>query len=78
MEGDLEYNNDFRGTYATLIERWMGLDSKPIVGGSFEQLWLLIGVKGASTGPHPLPLWLCGQPDRLKVVWDLGCKTFNP
>ena len=37
VEGDLEYNNDFRGTYATLIERWMGLDSKPIVGGSFEQ-----------------------------------------
>ena len=38
MEGDLHYNNDFRGTYATLLERWMGLDSKPIVGGSFEQL----------------------------------------
>ena len=41
VEGDLEYNNDFRGTYATLIERWMGLDSKPIVGGSFEQLGFL-------------------------------------
>ena len=38
LEGDLQYNNDFRGTYATLLERWMGLDSKPIVGGSFEQL----------------------------------------
>jgi uncharacterized protein (DUF1501 family) len=38
MEGDLHYNNDFRSTYATLLERWMGLDSKPIVGGSFEQL----------------------------------------
>jgi uncharacterized protein (DUF1501 family) len=38
MEGDLHFNNDFRGTYATLLERWMGLDSKPIVGGSFEQL----------------------------------------
>ena len=38
MEGDLHYNNDFRGTYATLLERWMGLDSKPIVGGTFEQL----------------------------------------
>ena len=38
MEGDLHYNNDFRGTYATLLERWMGLDSRPIVGGSFEQL----------------------------------------
>jgi uncharacterized protein (DUF1501 family) len=38
MEGDLHYNNDFRGTYATLLERWMHLDSKPIVGGTFEQL----------------------------------------
>jgi len=38
LEGDLHYNNDFRGTYATLLERWMGLDSKPIVGGTFEQL----------------------------------------
>ena len=35
-EGDLKFNNDFRSTYATLIEKWMGLDSKPVVGGSFE------------------------------------------
>ncbi len=38
LEGDLHYNNDFRGAYATLLERWMGLDAKPIVGGRFEQL----------------------------------------
>jgi uncharacterized protein (DUF1501 family) len=38
LEGDLHYNNDFRGTYATLLERWLHLDSKPIVGGTFEQL----------------------------------------
>ena len=38
VEGDLHYNNDFRGTYATLLEKHMGLDSRPIVGGSFEQL----------------------------------------
>jgi len=38
LEGDLNFNNDFRGLYATLMERWMGLDSKPIVNGSFEQL----------------------------------------
>ena len=36
-EGDLQWNNDFRGTYATLLEKWMSLDSKPILGGSFEQ-----------------------------------------
>ena len=38
LEGDLHYNNDFRGLYATLLEKWLGLDSKPIVGGSFEQM----------------------------------------
>ena len=38
LEGDLKYNNDFRGLYATLLERWMGLDSNSIVGGAFEQL----------------------------------------
>jgi uncharacterized protein (DUF1501 family) len=37
-EGDLQWNNDFRGTYATLLEQWMGLDSKAILRGSFEQL----------------------------------------
>jgi uncharacterized protein (DUF1501 family) len=38
LEGDLYFNNDFRGLYATLLERWLGLDSKPIVNGNFEQL----------------------------------------
>ncbi|PKB80336.1 MAG: hypothetical protein BZY88_09020 [SAR202 cluster bacterium Io17-Chloro-G9] len=37
-EGDLAFNNDFRGLYSTLLEKWMGLDAKPIVNGSFEQL----------------------------------------
>jgi len=41
LEGDLHYNNDFRGTYATLLEKWLGLDATPIVGGSFEQLSFL-------------------------------------
>ena len=38
VEGDLQFNNDFRGLYSTILERWMGLDAKPIVGGSFEQM----------------------------------------
>ena len=37
LEGDLHCNNDFRGLYATLLERWMDLDAKPIIGGEFEQ-----------------------------------------
>ena len=37
-QGDLRWNNDFRSTYATLLEKWMGLDSKPILRESFEQI----------------------------------------
>ena len=36
-EGDLQWNTDFRGAYGTLLEDWMGLDAKAILGGSFEQ-----------------------------------------
>ena len=38
LEGDLHFNNDFRGLYSTLLEQWMGLDPQPIVGGNFEQM----------------------------------------
>ena len=38
VEGDLCFNTDFRGVYATLVERWLGLDAVPVVGGHFEQL----------------------------------------
>ena len=41
LEGDLHFNNDFRGLYATLLEKWMGIDSKQVVGGTFEQLDLI-------------------------------------
>ena len=36
-QGDLQWNNDFRGTYATLLEKWMGVDANPVLGGQFEQ-----------------------------------------
>ena len=36
-QGDLRWNNDFRGTYATLLEKWMGVDANPVLGGQFEQ-----------------------------------------
>ena len=38
IDGDLVYNNDFRGTYATLLERWLGVDSKAVLGDTFEQM----------------------------------------
>ena len=37
-QGDLAPNYDFRGFYSTIIDRWLGLDPVPIVGGNFEQM----------------------------------------
>ena len=38
LEGDLHFNYDYRGLYATLVERWLGLDGKEVVGGGYEML----------------------------------------
>jgi uncharacterized protein (DUF1501 family) len=38
LEGDLHFNIDYRGVYGTMLEKWLGLDAKPIVEGNFEQL----------------------------------------
>ena len=38
LEGDLHFQVDFRGVYGAIVERWLGLDAQPIVGGNFEQL----------------------------------------
>jgi uncharacterized protein (DUF1501 family) len=37
LEGDLHFNHDFRCTYSTLLEQWLGLEPAPIVNGQFEQ-----------------------------------------
>ena len=37
LEGDMRSNNDFRSTYSTILEQWLGLDANPIVNGQFEQ-----------------------------------------
>jgi len=37
-DGDLQFNTDFRSVYSTILDKWMGLDPKSIVGGEFEQL----------------------------------------
>ena len=41
LMGDLQFNNDFRQTYTTVLERWLGLDAAPIVNGRFEQFDLV-------------------------------------
>ena len=37
LDGDLHFNNDFRSTYSTILDKWLGLDPDSIVNGQFEQ-----------------------------------------
>ena len=37
VQGDLNPSLDFRSIYSTILEKWLKLDPKPIVGGVFEQ-----------------------------------------
>jgi uncharacterized protein (DUF1501 family) len=41
LDGDLHFNYDFRGLYSTILDQWMKLDAKSIVGGGFEQMRVL-------------------------------------
>ena len=36
--GDLLHTVDFRSVYSTMLDKWIGLDPAPIVGGAFEQM----------------------------------------
>ena len=36
--GDMVPNLDFRGVYSTILEDWMGVEAKPIVGGDFPRI----------------------------------------
>ena len=37
-DGDLKMHTDFRSVYATLLDKWLGTPSAPILGGSFAHL----------------------------------------
>ena len=37
LEGDMRFTNDFRITYSTILERWLGVDPVPITNGDFER-----------------------------------------
>jgi uncharacterized protein (DUF1501 family) len=37
-DGDLKYHTDFRRVYATLLDRWLNVDSKMVLGEKFEAL----------------------------------------
>jgi uncharacterized protein (DUF1501 family) len=40
-DGDLKFTLDFRRLYATLLDRWLGCDSRRVLGGKFEPIELL-------------------------------------
>ena len=37
LDGDLHFNTDFRSTYSTILDTWLGLDPVGITNGRFEQ-----------------------------------------
>ena len=37
LEGDLQFNNDFRSIYSTIAEKWLGVDPDIVSNGQFEQ-----------------------------------------
>lgn len=39
--GDLRHHTDFRQVYATLLDDWLGCDSRSVLGGTFKPLPLL-------------------------------------
>jgi uncharacterized protein (DUF1501 family) len=39
--GNVRFTTDFRGVYATVLERWLGRPSAPLLGGEFVQLPVL-------------------------------------
>ena len=38
LEGDLKFNNDFRGLYTDLLEDWLNVEARPIVKGIYEKI----------------------------------------
>ena len=37
LEGDLHFSNDFRSTYSTIAERWLGIDPQVTTNGQYDQ-----------------------------------------
>jgi uncharacterized protein (DUF1501 family) len=37
-EGDLKFHTDFRSVYATLLEKWLGFASEPVLGSTFATM----------------------------------------
>ena len=38
IKGDIAHTTDYRSVYATLLEKHLGVDSKPVLPGTFQPL----------------------------------------
>jgi uncharacterized protein (DUF1501 family) len=52
-DGDIKYHTDFRRVYATLLDNWLGVDSRGVLVDSFEKLALIDRKKKAPAGGPP-------------------------
>ena len=50
-DGDLKYSTDFRSVYASLLDNWLGVDSKGVLGEKFADLKLIDHAKKVDIAP---------------------------
>lgn len=53
VDGDVRYHTDFRRVYATLLDQWLGVESRLVLGSVFEPLPLIDKAKPATPAPAP-------------------------
>jgi uncharacterized protein (DUF1501 family) len=41
QSGDIKFHTDFRRVYATLLDKWMSVDSNAVLSGKWEHIELL-------------------------------------
>ena len=52
-DGDLKFTTDFRSVYATLLDQWLAVDSKAVLGEKFAHLPLVDVNKKPDAAPAP-------------------------
>jgi len=50
-DGDIKYHTDFRRVYATLLDNWLGVESKAVLGEKFEKLAFIDAPKSGLVFP---------------------------
>jgi uncharacterized protein (DUF1501 family) len=54
-DGDLKYSTDFRAVYATLLDQWLGVESRVVLGEKFDHLPLVDKDKKTTAPGGPAP-----------------------